>query len=86
MPAAHPLIEDMPGEVPSTFSVGVTGEANALGAEARAGGTAGVGMSEESGYQTHLWVAGVIFFALAAIVLLQISGFRFATDVGITRG
>lgn len=73
------------GQPPSLWSVGA--DASALGT----GVTGGVAMSApegggDTGNNTHLWVAGVMTVALIGIVFLHISGFRFATDVGVTRG
>lgn len=81
MPGANPLIEDMPGEVPSMFSA--QGSASALGVSAGAGVYAGVDQAE---HETQLWVAGLILFGLLGLVALHITGFRFSTDVGVTRG
>lgn len=82
MPGAIPIVEDMPGAVPSMFSV--AGGATVAGAEATVGGA--IGPNEAGAHNTHLWVAGVMLIALALIVFLHVSGFRFTTDVGITRG
>ena len=81
MPGANPLIEDMPGEIPNMFSANAG--ASAFGVSAGAG--VGVGF-DESEHETQLWVAGLILFGLLGLVALQITGFRFATDVGVTRG
>lgn len=83
MPGANPLVEDMPGQVPTMF--GAEGSVSALGAEV--GGALGAGPAGgESEHDTHLWVAGLMLLALAAVIALHVSGFRFATDVGVTRG
>lgn len=81
MQGANPLVEDMPGEIPSMFSIGAS--ASALGATA--GFAAGAGYGEDE-HQTNLWVAGLILFALLGLIALHITGFRFSTDVGVTRG
>jgi hypothetical protein len=31
-------------------------------------------------------MAGVMIFALLGLIFLHVSGFRFSTDVGVTRG
>ncbi len=81
MPAGHPLIEDQAGGIPSTFSVGAS--ASALGAQVSGGAGAGPAEGE---HNTHLWVAGIVGFALIGLILLHVTGFRFSTDVGVTRG
>jgi hypothetical protein len=83
MPAALPLVEDMPGEVPSSWGAGIGGNIEGGGAQLAAAVSAG---PQENSNNTHLWVAGLILLALAGVVFLHISGFRFATDVGITKG
>jgi hypothetical protein len=80
MPAGNPLVEDMPGEVPTMFGAG----AQATAAGATAAVSANIGPNAGGEHNTHLWVAGLMLFALAAIIFFHISGFRFATDVGIT--
>jgi hypothetical protein len=82
MPGAIPVVEDMPGEVPSSWGAGVSGAI--AGGGVGAGASAALGPSE--GNNTHLWVAALMLGALVLVVGLHISGFRFATDVGITRG
>lgn len=82
MPGANPLVEDMPGDIPSMF--GASGSVSAAGASL--GGAVGAGPNVEGEHNTHLYVAGVMIFALAVVIALHISGFRFATDVGVTRG
>lgn len=82
MPGAIPVVEDMPGEPPSMF--GLSGTASVAGADLS--GSAGVAPNATGEHNTHLWVAGVMLIALALIVCFHLSGFRFATDVGITRG
>jgi hypothetical protein len=74
-----PVVEDVPGEVPASF-FGAEAGVNAGGAQAA--GAFNVG---PTGNNTHLWVAGVMLVALVAVAFLHISGFRFATDIGITR-
>lgn len=80
MPAALPLVEDG-GDIPSAWGLNLGGSAEGGGAAVSAG--AGV---NPSGNNTHLWVAATLLLALGGIVFLHISGFRFATDVGITKG
>lgn len=81
-PLGYPLIEDNPGQVPTPW-VGLSGSATAagsgLGAEVR------IDPVNEGEHNTHLWVAGVMIFSLVFLVVLQVTGFRFSTDVGITR-
>lgn len=84
MPAALPVVEDSPGAPPSLWSIGGGAQAAIGGAEV--GGTGTVGMNSPSSDNTHLWMAGVMAFALIALIGLHVSGFRFATDVGVTRG
>lgn len=85
MPAVLPLVEDTPGAPPSLWSIGGGAQAAVAGAEV--GGTGALGMnSPEGSDSTHLWMAGVMIFALLALIALHVSGFRFATDVGVTRG
>lgn len=85
MPAALPLVEDTPGAPPSLWSIGGGAQAAVGGAEV--GGSGNVGMnSPEAADSAHLWMAGVMVFALVALIGLHVSGFRFATDVGVTRG
>jgi len=90
MPAANPLVEEMPGAVPSMFSVGASGQAGLLGAQANVGADAGIDLGDfagaDPGHETQFWMAGVMIAALAVIVVLHLGGFRFSTDVGITRG
>jgi hypothetical protein len=79
MPAALPIVEDgMGGE---TF-LGAGASATAAGATAAVSGS--LAPSGAGEHNTHLWVAGLMLFALAAIVFFHITGFRFATDVGVT--
>lgn len=82
MPGALPLVEDAPGQPPSMWSA--SGSASVAGAELGVG--AGLAPNEIGEHNTHLWVAGVLVFALALLIFLHVSGFRFATDVGVTRG
>lgn len=82
MPAALPLVEDRPGESPSLWSFGGDAQASVAGAQLGGGGS----VAMNSGDSTHLWMAGVMLFALIALIALHVSGFRFATDVGVTRG
>lgn len=42
--------------------------------------------SSGAGENLHLWVAGVMLAALLLLIFGHVSGFRFATDVGVTRG
>jgi hypothetical protein len=80
VPGAAPLIDDNPGGNPSMF--GAAGQANV----GPLSGEAGASLNYGNEHPTHFWVAGVMLLALAGIVFFHISGFRFATDVGVTRG
>ncbi len=84
MPGALPLVEDTPGAPPSLWSVGGTAQASVAGAEVSGGSN--LAMNRSDGDSTHLWMAGVMVFALLALIALHVTGFRFATDVGVTRG
>jgi hypothetical protein len=81
MPSASPLIDDNPGGNPSMFGGGAQANVGPLSGEA----AAGVNYAEGE-HPTHYWVAGVMLFALVGIIFLHVSGFRFSTDVGVTRG
>jgi hypothetical protein len=81
MPGASPLIDDNPGGNPSMFGGGAQANVGPLSGEAAAGVNYG-----ETNHPTHFWVAGVMLAALAGVIFLHLSGFRFATDVGVTRG
>ena len=85
MPAALPLVEDTPGAPPSLWSVGGNAQAAVGGAALTGGGNVGMN-SPEGSDSTNLWMAGVMLFALLALIALHVTGFRFATDVGVTRG
>lgn len=80
MPGASPLIDNNPGGNPSMF--GAAGAATAGPLEANLGGS--VGSSTE--HPTHMWIAAVMLAALVGVIFFHVSGFRFATDVGVTRG
>jgi hypothetical protein len=80
MPGAAPLIDDNPGGNPSMF--GAAGVASAGPLSGSAGGSVGYG----SQHPTHMWYAAVMLGALIGVVFFHVSGFRFATDVGVTRG
>jgi hypothetical protein len=90
MPGANPLVEEMPGAPPSLFAVGASGQARGLGASAQVGAEAGVDLGDFVGgdpeHQTNYWMAAVMLAGLGVIVALHMGGFRFSTDVGITRG
>lgn len=78
MPEALPFVDDGMGQP----LIGAGAQVEAGGVEAS--GSVGVAPTGTGGHNTHLWVAAVIFFALAVVVGLHITGFRFATDIGIT--
>ncbi|HEX3561820.1 MAG TPA: hypothetical protein VHU24_03190 [Solirubrobacterales bacterium] len=86
MPAALPLVEDRPGETPSLWSFGGGAEASAAGVPASASGSLSVGSGAAGSESTHLWVAGVMLVALLLVIGFHASGFRFATDIGVTGG
>lgn len=85
MPAALPLVEDRPGENPSLWSFGGEAGASFAGVPATAGAAVSTG-SGAAADNLHLWVAGVMLAALLLLIFGHVSGFRFATDVGVTRG
>lgn len=74
----------MPGALP--FVEGAVGgsDAGAFAGAQAAGVQAGAAVTYDR--PTHLYVAGLILLALGGLVLLHVTGFRFATDVGVTRG
>jgi hypothetical protein len=80
MPGAAPLIDDNPGGNPTMF--GLSGQATAGPLTGAAGGNVGYG----SEHPTHMWIAAVMLAALIGVIFFHVSGFRFATDVGVTRG
>ncbi len=86
MPSALPLVEDRPGENPSMWSFGGGAEASAAGVPVSVAASASTGSGAASTENLHLWVAGVMLFALLLLIFGHVSGFRFATDVGVTRG
>lgn len=85
MPSALPLVEDRPGENPSMWSFGGEAGVTAAGTPVTANASVSTG-SGAAGESLHLWVAGVMLAALLLLIFGHVSGFRFATDVGVTRG
>jgi hypothetical protein len=79
MPAALPLVEDSPGAPPSLWSLGGDASASAAGVPVSGGASVNVGGGAAGSENGHLWMAGVMVFALAALIFLHVSGF----DVGV---
>jgi hypothetical protein len=67
------------------WSFGGEAGANFAGAPASVNANVSTG-SGAGGENLHLWVAGVMLAALLLLIFGHVSGFRFATDVGVTRG
>lgn len=69
------------------WSFGGGAEASAAGVPASVSANVSTGSGASgAGENLHLWVAGVMLAALLLLIFGHVSGFRFATDVGVTRG
>ncbi len=69
------------------WSFGGEAGANFAGAPASVNANVSTGSGAAgAGESLHLWVAGVMLAALLLLIFGHVSGFRFATDVGVTRG
>jgi hypothetical protein len=68
------------------WSFGGEAGTNVAGTPASVNANVSTGSGAAGAENLHLWVAGVMLAALLLLIFGHVSGFRFATDVGVTRG
>lgn len=68
------------------WSFGGEAGVSAAGTPVSANASVSSGSGAAGSENLHLWVAGVMLAALLLLIFGHVSGFRFATDVGVTRG